>query len=486
MTAGQDVPCLVVPHRYGRHSGEPQPAQPRLRRDVLAAEGEQRPSQGGRPGRIALRDQQRQAVQEQVGGARRGRWRGRHTCGSGHVPDRRRQAADEQRGGERLQVGLAGQPDVQRLELLGRAEHERGRVTAMTRGERDLRAQQVAAGTLQFIQRPGLCHGQQAERGVKCASPVLGLRCGQRPLRAARRVERQPGGPLQERGRRRETTAALGPACGLLKFGRNVLIRARRGLGPVPGPPVRIDSRVGGLGQRAVQLLPRLGRCRPVGRRAHQRMPEPHPRAELGQPRLRCRPGRPGADREPPGRPPHQHRIAGRIGRRQLHQPPGLRGQRLQLPPEALLDPPVQRYRAADPEPARQLRRRQPSRQLQQRQRVPVRVGDDPVPDPRVQRPGQPGQHRLQQRPRIALGQALHHELRQPGHVLARDPRREHQAHRVGRQPPRREPQRLRRGVVQPLLRHRPRTPADVPPPSRTASPARPGPPGTGPAPGRR
>jgi hypothetical protein len=50
-------------------SGEPQPAQPLLRRDVLAAEGEQRPSQGGRPGRIALRDQQRQAVQEQVGGA---------------------------------------------------------------------------------------------------------------------------------------------------------------------------------------------------------------------------------------------------------------------------------------------------------------------------------------------------------------------------------------------------------------------------------
>jgi hypothetical protein len=49
----------------------------------------------------------------------------------------------------------------------------------MTRGERDLRAQQVTAGTLQFIQRPGQCHGQQAERGIRCASLVLGLRCGQ-------------------------------------------------------------------------------------------------------------------------------------------------------------------------------------------------------------------------------------------------------------------------------------------------------------------
>jgi hypothetical protein len=281
---------------------------------------------------------------------------------------------------------------------------------------------------------------------------VLGLRCGQRPLCAARRVERQPGGPLQERGRRRETTAAPCPACGLLKFGSNFLIWARRGLGPVPGPPVRVGSRVGGLGQRAVQLLPGLDRCRPVGRRAHQRMPEPHPGAELRQPRLRRRLRRPGANREPPGRPPHQHRIAGRIGRRQLHQPPGLRGQRLQLPPEVLLDPPRERHRAAAPEPARQLRRRQTPRQLQQRQRVPVRVGDDPVPDLRVQRTGQPGQHRLQQLPRIIVGQALHHELRQPGHVLARHACREHQAHRVGRQPPRREPERLRRGAVQPLL----------------------------------
>ena len=452
VTAGQDVPCLVVPHRHGRPFGEPQPAQSLLRRDVLAADGEQRPSQGRRPGRIALRDQQRQAVQEQIGGARRARRRGRHTGGSGHVPDRRGQAADEQRGGERLQVGLAGQPDVQRLELPGRAEQERGRVPAMTGGERDLRAQQVAAGTLQFIQRPGLCHGQQAERGVRCASPVPGLRCGQRPLRAARRVERQPGGLLQERGRRRETTAALCPACALLKFGSNFLIWARRGLGPVPGPPVRIGGRVGGLGQRAVQLLPRLDRCRPVGRRAHQRMPEPHPGAELGQSRLHRRPCRPGPIAS---RPAARHTSTGSPVGSAAASCTSRRvcaGSASSCRPKLSSIRPSSGIRAADPEPARQLRRRQPPRQLQQRQRVPVRVGDDAVPDLRVQRPGQPGQHRLQQRRRIVLGQALHHELGQPGHVLARDPRREHQAHRVGRQPPGREPQRLRRGAVQPLL----------------------------------
>ena len=36
-----------------------------------------------------------------------------------------------------------------------------------------------------------------------------------------------------------------------------------------------------------------------------------------------------------------------------------------------------------------------------------MRVGDDPGPDPRVQRAGQPGQHRLQQRSRIVLDDAV-------------------------------------------------------------------------------
>jgi hypothetical protein len=75
----------------------------------------------------------------------------------------------------------------------------------------------------------------------------------------------------------------------------------------------------------------------------------------------------------PPGRPPHQHRIAGRIGRRQLHQPPGLRRQGLQLPPEALLNPPIQR--ATEPEAARQLRRRQPSLRRPREPRGPLIPG---------------------------------------------------------------------------------------------------------------
>ena len=43
-------------------------------------------------------------------------------------------------------------------------------------------------------------------------------------------------------------------------------------------------------------------------------------------------------------------------------------------------------------------------------------------------------------------------QLWQPGQLRARIAGREHQPHRVGAQPPRREPQRLRRRPIQPLL----------------------------------
>ena len=153
-------------------------------------------------------------------------------------------------------------------------------------------------------------------------------------------------------------------------------------------------------------------------------------------------PSRPAA-RQTSGRSPYGSAAASSSSRRA-----GL-GQRLQLPEEALLDPPRQRRRAGQPEPARQLRGRQPPRQLQQRQRVALRLGHDLVPDPVIDRPGQ---RRVQQRPRVALAQPPDFELRQPGQLRARLPGREHQADRVGAQPPGHEPQHLRGRLIQPLL----------------------------------
>ena len=102
-------------------------------------------------------------------------------------------------------------------------------------------------------------------------------------------------------------------------------------------------------------------RRRPVDRRTHQRMPEPHPPAELDQPRLHRRARRLDRDAQPPGRPPHQRPVTGRIGRRQLQQQPRLGRQSLQLAPEAVLDQARQRRGPGQAEPARQLRRAQPA-----------------------------------------------------------------------------------------------------------------------------
>ena len=220
-------------------------------------------------------------------------------------------------------------------------------------------------------------------------------------------------------------------------------------VGHVPGPPIGIRRGVRDLRQRRVHLVPVPSGCRPVGRRSHQRMTELHLYTELDQAGLHRR-GR-GLDREaePAGRPPDQHRVAGRIGRRQQQQPPGRGRQRVQLPPEAVLDPDRQPGRGRQPEAPGQLHRRQHPRQLQQRQRVALGLGDDQVADPRVQRP----RHReIQQRPRVVVAQTFDLEFRQPGQLLPGNPGRQHQTDPIGGQPPRHEAQRLRRGVIEPLF----------------------------------
>ena len=100
------------------------------------------------------------------------------------------------------------------------------------------------------------------------------------------------------------------------------------------------------------------------------------------------------------------------------------------------------------PEPTCQLRRAQPARQLEQRQRVAPGLRDYPVADPLVQHEPHRG---VQQRPCVAVAQAAHLQLGQVLKLLARFTRGEHDPDRLGQQPPRHEGQRQRRGLIQPL-----------------------------------
>ena len=110
----------------------------------------------------------------------------------------------------------------------------------------------------------------------------------------------------------------------------------------------------------------------------------------------------------------------------------------------------AKRARVGEPEPARELRRRQPARQLDQRERVAARLAEDPGPHPLVERPRD---RRVQQQPGVVGGQPLDHELRQPfEHVLVAGlAQREHQSHPLGQQPARHERERLRGHPVEPL-----------------------------------
>jgi hypothetical protein len=221
-------------------------------------------------------------------------------------------------------MGLAGQGGIVRLEKEGRSQQQPGRVAAAILVEGDLPAHAFHLCGLPRVQLPGRGRDQQAERCIQLAGVPLAPGRGEQPLRTAGRVGGQQRRPVQEGGRRGQPPARLGSARRPFKLGGDVLIRALRGLGPVPRPAVRISGRVGGLRERRVHLPHVLSRRRPVGRRPRQRVPEPHPRAELRQPRLhRRRPGLHG-DPQPPRGPPHQQWVSGRIGCRQRQQEPRL------------------------------------------------------------------------------------------------------------------------------------------------------------------
>ena len=298
-------------------------------------------------------------------------------------------AARPQRGPDRLQVGLARQVGIERLEASGRVEEQRSGVADASLVKRDLSAQAIDLGGPQGVKRAGLDRDEQAQSRVGRAGVALRRGGGEQPLGAASGFGCQDRRALKECRRRCQAPAALRASGRALELGGDVLVGPGRGLGAVPGATIGIDFRIGRRRQGAVQLLSLMNRRRPVGRRAHQWMTEPHPRAELEQAGLDRRRCRLNLDSELLGCSPHEQRFADGIGRSESQQPPGLGGKRVEPAPEALLDSPRERQRLGESEAARQLRRRQPPRQLQQREGVAAGLGDDLVADPRVKWPGE-------------------------------------------------------------------------------------------------
>jgi hypothetical protein len=451
MACGELVPRSIIGQRPGDAARQPEPAQLVLLRQPVVAERPERDLQRRRPRGEALAGEEREPVEQQVTGTRRGLPAGGQNGGG----DLARIASTDQAVGgerrrERLEIGLAREPRIQRLEPPGGLEQQRRSVAAARSRKRDLRVQQLGARLLELVQGPPVGDRQQPQRGVVRPGLMLALCGDQRALSPAPGIGRQFDGALAKCRLRRQATAGPCSSRRALQLGGDVFVEPDRRVRKMPGAAIGVDIGIGGLGQRPVNALSLLRRRPALYRRPHQRMSEPHLRAELDQAPGRGGRGRVGPDAELRGRAPHQHRIPHRLSRGDEKQKPRRGRQRRQPLLEALLDAPRQCWVVGQPEPARELGRRPATWQLEQRQRVAARLGHDPITHPLVK---WAGDHSREQLTRITVIQPADGDFRQPLEVslAARLAHGEHQPERLRTKTARDERQRLRRGRVEPL-----------------------------------
>ena len=154
----------------------------------------------------------------------------------------------------------------------------------------------------------------------------------------------------------------------------------------MPGPSVGIGLDVGRGRERTVRL-PALGIAGAVvDRRADQRVPKAQRWSGTDEVF-----GLGGQDRalvevEVVSGPPHERRVAGRLGRGDEQKSLRFGGQLADLTQKSRFEVPADGQRLGEHRDARQLVGRQRSRQLEQRERVAERVGENPIADAALDR----------------------------------------------------------------------------------------------------
>ena len=269
-----------------------------------------------------------------------------------------REPPGEQRRAPRVEIGLARELRVERLERLRGSKEQRRGLAAAALGVRGLGAQQVQAGALQLVERPDLGRRQQPARRVERAGLQARLGGGERAVGPPRRVAGQRDGALQERGRRGEAAARLRPPGRALELQGDLLVGSR-------GAP-RPDATRGGPGRRPGRSPPPAPGGPPGAPRRPPTGTPPSAPADGGTSRARRSPAaRPPPRRpRPPGRcraarPRASSRSGSPIGSAAAtsSRTPRVLGERLEPADEALLDPSRKRC----PPPAARTRRPAPS-----------------------------------------------------------------------------------------------------------------------------
>ena len=379
---------LVIPDLEGDDAALPQPAQPLLGRGVLAGEPLHRLA-AERDGRVVVVGEGDQRVQQQVGGRRLRRpvgaaRPGRPAATSGiptlplslapnsaaenastYVSRATEMSSGSSRRAAASRSGVASVPRLETNASCARSRSIRARWSSSSGP-----ASAVASRPRAVRERAGL---------------DAGLRGRQRAFTAPRRVRGQRDGALQEGGRGGDPAASLRPAGRALELGGDVLVRSCRRQCAVPRAAIGVGVRIAHLGEDLVHPLPAAERRGPVDRRAHERMAEPDARPDLQQLRGLGGRERAGLDVEPPARAQDQRRVTQGLGGRQQHQSLRRLGQLADAPEVVVLD--VRRKLAGGRklEATGQLGGGHAPWQLQQGERVPPGLGDDPVTDAAVE-----------------------------------------------------------------------------------------------------
>ncbi len=302
-------------------------------------------------------------------------------------------------------------------------------------------------------------------------------------LRAGLRVEGQLGGPGPRRGRGLVPAAPSGPLGGVVECGDDVLVGSGHGGGQVPGAPVLLRGPGQGVRERPVRRTPPGAGRRRVDRRPDQRVPQGQGPAGLGDQagllghlqRVGVRAQ--GARGSDDGRGP-----AGVVGGGDQEQRLGRRREAAVPVEERALDPFGQRQPVRQPCRTGQLLDAQCAGQLQEPERVAcggleqlgAHRGRDGGLEPVAELVGDQRLGRV----RVDTGHRQHRQVagvEGAGLVVAD---REQQRDGLALQPARREQQRGRGGVVEPVRvvddRERPAAPRR-PPTAGSAWPGRPG-----------
>ena len=166
----------------------------------------------------------------------------------------------------------------------------------------------------------------------------MGLSGCQRPTSSLPGVRSKGRGSFQKHGLRSHAASLPGAFGSLLQRGSYVLVRALSSLRRVPGPPVRLQYWVRGVGQRTVHLTALSGASPAVHSRACERVAKSHRLAELDEPGCLGWCGI-GCDAEQLGCAEKQPSIANRLGCCDEQERSRRLGQRAHPAGVVLLDP---------------------------------------------------------------------------------------------------------------------------------------------------